>query len=217
MANKAPAQGSEGVQDIPQQLPSLPMLDNLLAKTSLNILELGAGTGILSLSMAAAFPSRISRLVLTDLPEATEIISRNLEHFRSGADCVRLEDTEQLCQPSIRSCLLDWSQPLPDEIALQAWDLVTFADCTYNADVVPDLVQTLVALRTKTAEARKDVRDDTQQPLILCALKTRHESEAVFFELMQHADFTIVEKETVSIGKGGLYGDAEAVQIYVFR
>jgi len=55
----------------------LPNLEKLLAKKNLKILELGAGCGIVGITLSSYFPT--SQVLLTDLPEATEIIERNLD------------------------------------------------------------------------------------------------------------------------------------------
>jgi len=78
------------------------------------------------------------------------------------------------------------------------------ADCTYNPDVVPDLVATL----GRVAEGNRDV-------LVLLAMKVRHESEAVFFEIMGREGWKIGEKAV--LGLGVLGGEAEEIEVYVFK
>jgi predicted nicotinamide N-methyase len=169
-------------------LPSLPILENVLSKKNLNILELGAGCGIVGITLATYFPT--SRILLTDLPEATSILTHNLSPLPPS-----LKITHQI---------LDWSQPLPSDTASQSFDLVVVADCTYNPDVVPDLVNTLRGV----AEGNRDV-------LVLVAMKVRHETEMVFFDLMTESGFVVK-------GKGGiplpvLEGEDERIEIYGFQ
>jgi hypothetical protein len=78
------------------------------------------------------------------------------------------------------------------------------ADCTYNPDVVPDLVKTLRAV----AEGNKEV-------VVLLAMKVRHESELVFFDLMTEAGFGVVEKCGVPVPVVG--GEGERIEIFVFK
>lgn len=78
------------------------------------------------------------------------------------------------------------------------------ADCTYNPDVVPDLVQTLKRL----AETNRDV-------FVLLAMKVRHESEMVFFDLMSESDFAISEKCKIPLPVLG--GEGEEIEIFSFR
>jgi methylase of polypeptide subunit release factors len=54
----------------------LPILGKALLKKNLNVLELGAGCGIVGITLGACLPT--SRILLTDLPEATDIIEHNL-------------------------------------------------------------------------------------------------------------------------------------------
>jgi len=77
------------------------------------------------------------------------------------------------------------------------------ADCTYNPDVVPDLVQTLKRL----ADRNRDV-------LVALAMKVRHESEMVFFDLIREAGFVVVEKCKFPLPV--LEGEGEEIEIFVF-
>lgn len=77
------------------------------------------------------------------------------------------------------------------------------ADCTYNPDVVPDLVKTLKSL----AQGNDDV-------LVALAMKVRHESEMVFFELMREARFVVKEKG--KLGLPVLGGEAEEIEVFLF-
>jgi len=169
------------------QLPSLPVLGKLFEKENLNILELGAGCGIVGITLATQFPS--SRIILTDLPEATEILRHNLS----------------LLPPSCKTThqVLDWSQPLSPDISSQSFDVVVVADCTYNPDVVPDLVSTLRGV----ALGNSDV-------LVLVAMKVRHETEAVFFDLMTEWNFEIVERGEITLLVLG--GEDEKIDIFGF-
>lgn len=172
--------------------PKLPVLENLLEEKDLNVLELGAGCGIVGISLATFFP-HLSKVLLTDLPEASEIISKNLSPSTFPLPA----------SPKLAHQVLDWSSPLPLNINSAKWDLVVVADCTYNPDVVPDLVQTL----SRLAEGNRDV-------VVLLAMKVRHESEMVFFDLMHESGFKMREKCKIPLPVLG--GEGEEIETFVF-
>ncbi len=145
----------------------------------------------MGISLAAHFP-KIQQILLTDLEEASEILQRNLSNFNPPA---RSEISHQV---------LDWEAPLPPSVQSTRWDLVVVADCTYNPDVVPDLISTL-----------KSITGANSKVLILLAMKVRHESEMVFFDLMQKKGFKVTEKCKLPLPVLG--GEEEKIEIFVFR
>ena len=167
-------------------LPKLPFLETILSKPELNVLELGAGCGIVGITLFQLLPG-ISKMILTDLPEATSILTHNIS----------------LCSPAPQHSVLDWSQPLPAPVVSTRWNLVLIADCTYNPDVVPDLVQTLGRL----ADCNKDL-------IVLLAMKVRHASEAVFFTLMKEGGWVI--RESIKLPLPVLVGEEEEIEIFIF-
>jgi len=164
----------------------------MLSKKDLKTIELGAGCGIVGITLATFYP-QISSVLLTDLPEAADILIQNL--------------TSSTLHHRIRSRIdhqvLDWASPLPSNVKATKWDLVVVADCTYNPDVVPDLVQTL----KKIGEGNEDV-------VVLLAMKVRHDSEMVFFKLMNEAGFVVKEKCALPLPVLG--GEDEEIEIFVF-
>ena len=166
-------------------------MENLLFQEGLKILELGAGCGIVGITLAAHFP-KIQQILLTDLDEASEILEHNLSIFNPSSG---LEIFHQV---------LDWEAPLPPNVKSTNWDLVVVADCTYNPDVVPDLVNTLRSLAEINREAT-----------VLLAMKVRHESEMVFFDLIQEKGFKVGEKCKLPLPVLG--GEEEEIDIFVFR
>lgn len=156
----------------------------------LNIIELGSGCGIVGISLAQSIPD--CDVLLTDLPEAREIAERNIASMNSatGSKAKFLE--------------LDWNQPLPPSIQAITFDLILVADCTYNPDSGPSLVQTLIGLVEKAPKS-----------IVLLSMKVRHESELVFFELMQEANF--VQKPPLKLVLPELGSDSEDVLVYVFH
>ena len=174
----------------------LPCFARLLAqaKTSqLTILELGAGCGIVGIGLAQMLPN--STISLTDLHDAQELLQKNMAAARpaKGSTLTRI--------------VLQWGDPVTQEIQNTRPDLVLVSDCTYNADSSSDLVKTLVAI----ANLSKQVQ-------ILVAMKRRHDSEAVFFELMQHSEFLILEACSIQLPHEQSDQDATdpVVEIYIF-
>ena len=95
------------------------------------VLEIGAGTGLAGLSLAALWPH--ASVYLTDVDEALEELQLNLELNEKvlGKDRVR-----------IRPC--DWTR-CRDEAVLKefSFDLVIATDCVWLADLVQPFVDTL--------------------------------------------------------------------------
>ncbi|OBT76558.1 hypothetical protein VF21_05375 [Pseudogymnoascus sp. 05NY08] len=166
--------------------PGLRLLGDLIKTVpSPSVLELGTGCGIVAITFALSVPA--SRVIATDLEEAAEVASDNLE------------------QASNTSYLnLDWSEPLPLRVEHESFDLILVADCTYNPDVVPYLVSTLAKLIKKSPSV-----------LICLAMKVRHASEAVFFDLMKEHGIVQVGKHSERVGNLG--DEDESVDIYLFK
>lgn len=177
---------------------SLPSLDVIFRRSkdrSLRAIELGAGCGLVGLAMAKLH-SHVD-VLLTDLIEAEEITNRNI------ASAIVPKTSSASFE------VLDWTQPLPPSTCGRPIDLILIADCTYNAAFIPSLVGTLVALMKTSPEA-----------LVVVATKTRHSSEAVFFELMTDARFVIVE-QTHALAPTRYPieepEDAERIDVYCFK
>ncbi|KAJ5362505.1 hypothetical protein N7541_003349 [Penicillium brevicompactum] len=147
----------------------MPALETVLSRgdRSIQVVELGAGCGIVGIGLAQMLPN--CSVLLTDLPEVEEIITRNINSAR------------QASASSVRYQNLDWEHP-PENLCSQPIELILVSDCTYNADSLPVLVSCLDRLVRASPGA-----------LILVSLKRRHESETVFFELMRSAGFSSVQ------------------------
>jgi predicted nicotinamide N-methyase len=93
---------------------------------STGVLELGTGCGIVGMTLAALIPN--SHVTLTDLPEARDIVSRNISSLAAE---LRNDST-------IRFEELDWDAELPAWYAASQervrTELVLASDCTYNSD-----------------------------------------------------------------------------------
>lgn len=151
--------------------------------------ELGSGCGIVGIALAEMLP-RCS-VMLTDLPEVDEIVTRNLNYAQPASES------------TIDFRVLDWDAQPSADMSAQAIDLILVSDCTYNADSLPSLVRILDLLMRQSPDA-----------LILVALKRRHESEAIFFDLMEDALFMVTGHDTVALPAP--YSEQEMIEIYLF-
>ena len=167
--------------------------------TPLRVLELGAGCGIVGLALAQMRPD--THVLLTDLPEAMDVLALNTAAARlADGSCV-----EQLS--------LDWDTELPKAVGERRFELVLVSDCTYNADSLPALVKTLGAV------VREEREVEEKGAVVLVAMKVRHESESVFFELMAGAGFALLEQWSVSLpdrSRNALGRSLDVVEIYAF-
>ncbi|KAJ5175261.1 uncharacterized protein N7482_001138 [Penicillium canariense] len=144
---------------------SMPALSQSLTprRSPLQVVELGAGCGIVGIALATMLAN--CEVLLTDLPEVSEIVTRNIN------------DASPKPSASIKFQTLDWDEPTPN-LTRGPIDLIVVSDCTYNADSLPALVSVLDRLVRGSPGA-----------VVLVALKRRHDSEAVFFDLMRTAGF----------------------------
>ncbi|KAK9847570.1 hypothetical protein MYU51_018543 [Penicillium brevicompactum] len=158
-----------GMSNNPPAESKMPALETVLSRDDrpIQVVELGAGCGIVGIGLAQMLPN--CSVLLTDLPEVEEIITRNINSAR------------QASASSVRYQNLDWEHP-PENLCSQLIELILVSDCTYNADSLPVLVSCLDRLVRASPGA-----------LILVSLKRRHESETVFFELMRSAGFSSVQ------------------------
>ncbi|KAJ5108981.1 hypothetical protein N7456_005656 [Penicillium angulare] len=171
---------------------SIPILSQLLKPLSrskpLQVVELGAGCGIVGIGLATMLDG--CKVLLTDLPEVEEIVMRNLDeaHLKPSS--------------TVDFQTLDWDAP-PSNLCSQPIDLILVSDCTYNADSLPSLVSVLGRLVRTSPEA-----------LVLVALKRRHESEGVFFDLMRSAGF---KAQHTSIELPTQHEQRDEIEFYCYR
>jgi predicted nicotinamide N-methyase len=171
-------------------LPLIEQLINQAKCRTLQVIELGSGCGIVGISLAQTIPD--CEVILTDLPEAREIAQRNIENMSPA------ESSTAIFRP------LNWEESLPTDITEKIFDLVLVADCTYNPDSSPALVNTFCKLIRWSPKA-----------VILLAMKVRHQDELIFFDLMKKADF--LEASKISVPLPEISWEPEHVDIYVFR
>ncbi|KAL2040153.1 hypothetical protein N7G274_007056 [Stereocaulon virgatum] len=180
-----------------QPFPKAP-LAMILTRTTHGpkVLELGSGCGIVGLEIARLCPT--SDVLLTDLPEAMAIMEYNVSEVKVSSTTGK-----------ITTAILDWNDALPAMIRQTQYNLVIVSDCTYNSDNIPALVKTLAAVVNKSPAA-----------LVVVSMKVRHDSEAIFFELMAEAGFVTVEDYAISLPdqqRGHIGQELDAVNVFVFR
>ena len=158
------------------------------------VIELGSGCGIVGIGLAQRLPR--ADFVLTDLPEAMEILEHNISKARAAKST------------TIRAETLNWDQPIPKHMLEDPFNLILVSDCTYNSDSIPALVRTMSGLITRSPSA-----------LIIVAMKVRHSSEAVFFDLMKDAGLAIENNFAIPLPRHWSPEDQalETVEVYVFK
>ncbi|OJD32778.1 uncharacterized protein BKCO1_3600061 [Diplodia corticola] len=181
---------------IAMQYDSLPLLDSTLSSATykkLHVIELGTGCGIVGISLAQIVPD--CEVTLTDLPEAREIAEKNIDVMNPAMSS------------SATFVPLDWDEPLPQVVRERQYDMVIVSDCTYNPDSSPALVDTLKALAARSPKA-----------IVVLAMKVRHESEAIFFELMKKGGFVEAVKTRQPLPQDHSdYSNSGHVDIYIFH
>lgn len=181
-----------------QAIRSMPVFESVLVSATfkkLNVLELGCGCGIVGIGLAQTVPD--CDVLLTDLPEVDELVERNIK-AANPAMSSRIEFTP-----------LDWEAPLPAKIQSRLFDLILVAECIYNSDSIPPLVDTLTALIKRSPKA-----------VIVISTKVRHESEAMFWDLFHQRGFVQAGQTALPLpGEPGHgYGDsAKQVDVYCYH
>lgn len=177
---------------------TLPLLEYVLISATYrrtHIIELGCGCGTVGISIAQSITD--CDVLLTDLDEAKDLVEANLERMNPAISS------------TARFQSLDWLEPLPSDIENRKNDLIIVSECTYNTDTLEPLVGMLVTLVTRSPKA-----------VIAVCTKTRHDSEAVFFDLMRNVG--LIEEGQMRLRLSGEPGQgysdsAEDVGLHIFR
>ncbi|CAG8220684.1 unnamed protein product [Penicillium nalgiovense] len=169
------------------KIPALKRVLSSPRNQPLQVVELGAGCGIAGIALASMLPN--CSILLTDLPEVEDIITRNINAAQLAT------------MSSVHYQNLDWDDP-PDDLCPRPIELILVSDCTYNADSLPALVSTLDRLVRTSPDA-----------IILVALKRRHDSETVFFDLMRLAGFTAVQD---SVEIPSQHDEVDEIEFYCY-
>ncbi|PWN41840.1 hypothetical protein IE81DRAFT_367187 [Ceraceosorus guamensis] len=204
----------------PGQLGALEHLRSLLQRRSLRVVELGAGTGLLSIVLAVLLTPRdrgaLDKAKLgaspqppledrTDLEETPGTaqklhiyvtdLSSALELIQSNIDDNRtLLQAQQSFTPEsllIEPLMLDWDEQLPALLRDDQPDLVLVSDCTYNPESFPSLCRTIRDLLTRPSAPRGN---GPHAPVCLLSKKHRHAAEEALWAEMQrnHLAWTLL-------------------------
>lgn len=161
----------------------------------INVIELGSGCGLVGIALATL--RHKCHILLTDLPEAMDILDYNILLSKPASES------------KIEYRVLDWANPLPAVITEQQYDLILVSECTYNENSIPALVRTLSALAAQSPAA-----------VVILATKVRHFSERVFFDMISDAGFVELEQRSIELPDPQTEKTEqrlEMVDIYCFR
>ncbi|WVQ74544.1 hypothetical protein IAR50_004145 [Cryptococcus sp. DSM 104548] len=191
----------------PSSLPSLGqrVLSLLTRQEQLSILELGTGTGLVSIVLALALQRRNLRreITATDLESAIPLMDENIALNPLPLGSERTEQTDEP-EPSPRVSLnaqvLDWDQPLPEWVVRDMPELIIAADVTYNTDSFPALLSTLTSLLLPLKDGR--------HPLLVLAYKQRDLAERGLWEMLKKKGIGMVLIDKVQGAEEG-YGETE--------
>ncbi|KAG7093508.1 hypothetical protein E1B28_007183 [Marasmius oreades] len=156
---------------------------DLFSPSPLRILELGAGTGIVSLVLSAlrsgvlTSPSEPEHeencncIITTDLPSAMPL----LEHNISSNSHLFLNPTYSAPTPKV----LDWDEDLPEftQKIPGNLDFILMADVTYNTSSFPALIRTLSSLIS--------LNRTEDPPVIIMGYKERDPAERSLWNMVQ--------------------------------
>ncbi|WVW80047.1 hypothetical protein I302_102020 [Kwoniella bestiolae CBS 10118] len=149
------------------------VFDLLRQEDDLDILEIGSGTGLVSIALALAIqrylPDSKRNIIATDLDTAIPLMNENLS-FNS-----LLSSSSSNAQ--VNAKVLDWDQPLPSWVSSNPPELIVAADVTYNTSAFPSLLRTLTSLLAPSP-AKKP-------PILILAYKQRDPSERDLWTMLQ--------------------------------
>ncbi|KAH9167392.1 putative methyltransferase-domain-containing protein [Lactarius sanguifluus] len=173
----------------------------LFAPTECYIIELGAGTGIVSLVLAAlrssdtACAAHETCIFSTDLPSSMELMNYNI-HANTAL--------YPHCPPTALS--LNWDEEeLPEAIRERhgGFDLVVMADVAYNTSSFPALLSTLASLLALSDNDDDVAAAGAREPLVLLAYKERDPGERQLWEMMVRQAGVALERVGDEAGAGG--------------
>ncbi|EIW66798.1 hypothetical protein TREMEDRAFT_70051 [Tremella mesenterica DSM 1558] len=160
------------------------------------VLELGSGTGLVSIALSLAMTQTdrrgVVKITATDLESAMDLMDENIALNQHLYESVVLS-----------AKVLDWERPLPPEIAQNRPRLVIAADVTYNTASFPSLLRTISSL-LMTPEGN-------MQPVLLLAYKERDPGERELWDMLRDAG---VNMKLVDKVRGCEEGEEGTVEIW---
>ncbi|KAF7370636.1 hypothetical protein MSAN_00696600 [Mycena sanguinolenta] len=142
----------------------------------LRILELGAGTGLVSIVLGVFRPE--DRIIATDVASAMPLLQHNITVNKSH----------------VEAAVLDWDEDEFPECVQEcgSFDIIVMADVTYNTASFPSLVRTLQNL----------VNLSSKRPRILLGYKERDPGERALWGITEAAGIALQQVGQVP-GAGG--------------
>ncbi|KAJ7281570.1 putative methyltransferase-domain-containing protein [Mycena rebaudengoi] len=142
----------------------------------MRILELGAGTGIVSIVLGVLRPE--DRIIATDVESAMPLLQHNIVANASQVEGAVLDWDEDEFPECVREC--------------GAFDIIIMADVTYNTAVFPALVRTL----------KKLMELNSTRPRVIMGYKERDAGERELWAMAKEAgiDFELIAEKP---GNGG--------------
>lgn len=189
-----------------EQTETTPLLSelrqSLLEGKDRNIIELGAGTGIVAITLSILrskldTSENLGRILTTDLPSAMPLLRYNITANSSLTTKVSLD-----------AAALDWEvEQLPDVVEStfgSGIDAIVMADVTYNTASFSALINTLSRL-IKFSNSKRNGRS----PLIVMGYKERDAAERTLWNMALEACINLEQVAEVN-GAGG-----KAIEIWV--
>ncbi|KAI0690304.1 putative methyltransferase-domain-containing protein [Cytidiella melzeri] len=147
-------------------------LRSVILSKKCDIIELGAGTGIVSLALGAIrseVTEASGRILTTDLPSAMPLLERNISANERYFSSARTRP-----QPVV----LDWDdERLPAEVDA-AFDLIVMADVAYNTASFTSLIRTVDQILCLS-----DHSDGSINPVVLLGYKERDAAERSLWDM----------------------------------
>ncbi|KZT61267.1 hypothetical protein CALCODRAFT_24602 [Calocera cornea HHB12733] len=145
------------------------LLSTLNESGPCRVIELGAGTGLVSLALSALVPTlRHVSVTITDLASAIPLVEYNIQLNSRLLDGIRVTATT-----------LDWEEELPERIiSTGPFHLILMSDVTYNTASFPALLKTLRALQLLSQQ-------EDGNTLALLAYKERDPAERDLWVMME--------------------------------
>ncbi|CAE6438440.1 unnamed protein product [Rhizoctonia solani] len=184
---------------------------------ALQIVELGTGTGLVSLVLGALLAQRRSsddqmedsgpvmhaRILATDLSSAIELIDHNKasnSHLINGnsSGVEGPEETFRTCEIELHAVELDWDSPIPSSVwpkdrssgAQYPFDIIIMADVTYNTASFGALLDTVTGLL-------RDQSAPGVSAIVILAYKSRDPAERTLWIDAQSRGIVFVLVDTV--------------------
>ncbi|KAG1723247.1 putative methyltransferase-domain-containing protein [Suillus paluster] len=151
---------------------------NVLFASKCDILELGAGTGIVAIVLGILrglldSPGKSGQIITTDLPSALPLLQSNIT------------SSQPLYHPgnALEGAVLDWDKPeIPTQVEsfVSGIDVIVMADVTYNTASFPALIGTLSRLIRFSMSVAP-----AKPPLIVLGHKERDAAERTLWDVAE--------------------------------